>query len=781
MGLKTFFAASLLALRLLSPAQASPVASQEVRDVTERQSSSWWMADIQRQGTVAYGGGTGYTVFRNVMDYGATGDGTTDDTVAINAAITDGNRCGEGCDSSTVTPALVYFPPGTYLVSTPILQYYYTQLIGDAITVPTLKASASFAGIAVIDSNPPGSGGDWYTAQNNFFRQVRNFKIDLTGLPSSTGTGIHWRVAQATSLQNIEFDMVQDSSSANVQQGIFMEDGSGGYMGDLVFNGGKYGAWMGNQQFTVRNLQFNNCNTGIYVNWGWAWTFAGLEFNNCGIGMDLTSGGAADQSVGSVILLDSTFSGTPVGITTLYSSSQGTITNGTLIVENVDMSDNVPIAIQDPTTSTTILAGNQVIDSFIQGRVYNGADGGSAVQATQTAPTRPSALIDSTGSFVTRSKPQYTDVAASSFVSVKSSGAAGDGTTDDTAAIQAVFDSIGADDIVYFDHGAYLITDTVTVPSNVKIVGEIWPLIMAGGSSNFNDQTNPKPVFQIGSAGDTGAVEIQDIIFETAGPQPGAILMEFNVAGTSQAAAAMWDVHFRVGGSDGTDLQSNTCAKSPTTTNTPAADCFGSFLMVHITSSASVYMENNWMWTADHELDLSDHDQVTIYNGRGILIEATQGTWLWGTSSEHSVLQNYELSGAQNVYMGLIQTETAYYQGNPDATQGYTFNSAYNDPTFSTCTATNCARTWGLRILDSDDVFVYGAGLYSFFDNYDQTCLDTSSCQENMVDIQGSTAYIYGLSTKASTNMVSLNGTAAALDADNVNTFCACVALFEVA
>jgi hypothetical protein len=34
--------------------------------------------------------------------------GSADDTAAINAAITAGGRCGQGCDSSTVTPALVY-------------------------------------------------------------------------------------------------------------------------------------------------------------------------------------------------------------------------------------------------------------------------------------------------------------------------------------------------------------------------------------------------------------------------------------------------------------------------------------------------------------------------------------------------------------------------------------------------------------------------------------------------------------------------------------------------
>ncbi|KAL4756751.1 pectate lyase superfamily protein-domain-containing protein [Aspergillus foveolatus] len=68
------------------------------------------------------------------MDYGAKGDGVTDDTFAINKAISDGGRCGANCGSSTIYPAVVYFPPGTYLVSSSIIQYYNTQLLGDPVT-----------------------------------------------------------------------------------------------------------------------------------------------------------------------------------------------------------------------------------------------------------------------------------------------------------------------------------------------------------------------------------------------------------------------------------------------------------------------------------------------------------------------------------------------------------------------------------------------------------------------------------------------------------------------
>jgi hypothetical protein len=40
-------------------------------------SSSYWVANIARQGTVPFGT-SGYQIFRNVLDFGATGNGVTD-------------------------------------------------------------------------------------------------------------------------------------------------------------------------------------------------------------------------------------------------------------------------------------------------------------------------------------------------------------------------------------------------------------------------------------------------------------------------------------------------------------------------------------------------------------------------------------------------------------------------------------------------------------------------------------------------------------------------------
>jgi glucan 1,3-beta-glucosidase len=111
-----------------------------------------------------------------------------------------------------------------------------------------------------------------------------------------------------------------------------------------------------------------------------------------------------------------------------------------------------------------------------------------------------------------------------------------------------------AGQIAYFDHGAYIISDTIQVPTDLKITGELFPMIMATGA-NFQDQNNPRAVFRVGNPGDTGTVEISELVFETKGPAPGAIMVEWNIKAAAPGAAGMWDSHWRIGGTAGTQLQ----------------------------------------------------------------------------------------------------------------------------------------------------------------------------------------------------------------------------------
>ncbi|KAJ3885492.1 hypothetical protein GG344DRAFT_59147 [Lentinula edodes] len=120
----------------------------------------YWCELIKHQGTSPFNLNTTHAVYRSVKDYGAKGDGVTDDSAAFNPAISDGGRCGGGnCQLSMYNPILSLL--SVYLLKKAITPYYMTQLLGDARDPPTLLADESFRDMAVIDADPyiPGGGG----------------------------------------------------------------------------------------------------------------------------------------------------------------------------------------------------------------------------------------------------------------------------------------------------------------------------------------------------------------------------------------------------------------------------------------------------------------------------------------------------------------------------------------------------------------------------------------------------------------------------------------------
>jgi glucan 1,3-beta-glucosidase len=111
-------------------ANGTSTSSAPLSTGTSGSCAPYWLENIKHQGVASFNPNpSNYTVFRNVKDFGARGDGVTDDTAAIQRAVIQGNRCGpSACESSTNTPAIVYFPEGTYLISSSIIDYYYTQV-----------------------------------------------------------------------------------------------------------------------------------------------------------------------------------------------------------------------------------------------------------------------------------------------------------------------------------------------------------------------------------------------------------------------------------------------------------------------------------------------------------------------------------------------------------------------------------------------------------------------------------------------------------------------------
>jgi len=114
-------------------------------------------------------------------------------------------------------------------------------------------------------------------------------------------------------------------------------------------------------------------------------------------------------------------------------------------------------------------------------------------------------------------------------------------------------------------------------------------------------------------------------------------------------------------------------------------------MMMHITPKASGYFENMWLWVADHMIDdpdLRDPNntmvQVSVYVARGLLIESRSAVWLYGTASEHATMYQYSFFGASNIFAGMVQTESPYYQPQPQppAPFGHSVNIFAGDPSY---------------------------------------------------------------------------------------------------
>lgn len=88
----------------------------------------------------------------NVKTFGATGDGVTDDTAAINAAIAAFDQ-----NVDTVTGGVLFFPRGRYMISSPIVldtahvdNLSSLTLVGEGLHNTVIQAKTGFSGSALV-------------------------------------------------------------------------------------------------------------------------------------------------------------------------------------------------------------------------------------------------------------------------------------------------------------------------------------------------------------------------------------------------------------------------------------------------------------------------------------------------------------------------------------------------------------------------------------------------------------------------------------------------------
>lgn len=397
----------------------------------------------------------------NVKDYGAKGDGVTDDTTAINAAIIastpsepTGNYWGQS--------AIVYFPSGTYIISNQLIKNngsgnptYGMVLIGQSTSTTTIQLANNAPGFGDAN-NPKGmilptsdAADGWAPSPGNGNAAYQNTIQDMT---ISTGTGnpgaigIDYLCNNLGAIRNV---VVQVPSGSTGVTGIAMtrQDMGPALLENVIVNGFAVGLDVGNLQYslTLDNVTLNNQ------------TVAGLRNSQ----NQITANNLTATTVGPAIVTTTSdgeivLSGAVLHRAEGYSGSM--ISNlGTLVFRNANTVDGY----QSFTGSN--LPNNVVNGSLSPTGFVNGASGTYNTNIPIVNP--PPAIQTPIADWV--NVASYGGLASADFTDMNDNVS---NPVDASVGIQAAMNS-GASTI-YFPHGVYYISNPITIPATVqRIVG----------------------------------------------------------------------------------------------------------------------------------------------------------------------------------------------------------------------------------------------------------------------------------------------------------------------
>jgi len=651
---------------------------------------------------------------------------------AINDDGNGGKRHGEWLASQ---PRVVYLPPGTYQVSSTIFMNTDTILMGDATNPPILKATSGFSGGQTLLSGQDPTTGQ--AGELSFAVGIKNLILDTTSIPGGNAfTALYWGVAQAAQLQNIRITMAS-SNNGNGHSGIVLGRGSTLGLADVRVEKGQNGIWHdGHQQALYKNIYFYQNSVGMLISGGNTISIISPTFDTCGTGV-LNTGGSPWIS-----LIDATSKNSGVTfITTVYPS---------FIIENLSKDTNSDVA-QVP--AGTVYGSASHVPSFTYGNTVNR---NPIYGPTNSSLNRPAALAPN-GKYPVLPAPNFANNSVSDFINVKDPSqnggytVKGDNSVDESPALNKVLQYAATNKkIAYFPFGLYRVQSTLLIPVGSYVVGEAWSTI-TGDGSYFSDPKNPKPVVSVGKPGDVGAAQIQDMRFTVSDVLPGAIIVQFNAAGSYPGQVALWNSLVTVGGTRGASSLTNTC-------NDPSNECPAAWAGIHFAPTSSAYLENVWNWVADHITE--DFNGGSNIAGKGgVLVQATKGTWIHALGSEHWWLYQLNMFQASNVMVSMLQSETNYDQGDhtqqiPPAPWSASL-STWGDPDFSWCGGSDarCRMGYANFINGGSNIYTYGSASWAFFSGPGyQGCAGEYQCQDVMHWIQSKPTNIqaYGLCSKDS-------------------------------
>jgi hypothetical protein len=538
---------------------------------------------------------------RNVREYGAKGDGSTDDTQAfLNALNQDRSHFGRW--KTTVN---VYVPPGRYLITSTLILWSHTQMFGEWTNPPTLVLASNSSGFQdpsnpnpfIVTSggyNLPDYSPNWKnrtdqingSTNNTFFIVLEDLNIEI-GQPNPGAWALFWYCAQQTALRHVTVNA--GTSLGCLQTGWW---GGGSVISNCTFVGGQIGySTDATSTELIRACKFTaQSQYSVFIKGGWMYTFLDTQFDN-------TAPLLLDAGFEGVInILDSSLNNMPRA-TLLDPYHHGTVHIEKLAFDHISQ---IPDFLQLSTDR------DRVVLQWTNANVVKGGRSFSGQDASLNQDIYP-------GTFQTRDVPRPT----AACVNIRDVGAVGNGIGDDT---QVINDALSQYSEIFFPLGTYLVNQGLTIKDGQKLFGNLGTVIKLAAKAQGFEAGSTKPFITVNGAGSKGVIMCHLFIHNDA---PGGICVSWNGNPSSRVC-----------------------------------DC--QFLNVGPSSSAPLMILNGGGYFENMLIPAG-----TDFGKTGIFISSKSPVWLYSVQPQHYTEQAIVLLGARNVVMLNIDLETSSVPGKP--------------------------------------------------------------------------------------------------------------------
>jgi hypothetical protein len=154
--------------------------------------------------------------FVSIKDFGVIGDGVTDDTAAINAAIADlFYAVNELEDSDIPKHVVLYFPAGVYIISDSILLYPYVSIVGAGIDKTIIRCAAGTTQTSMAQTVDSVGATGANIGLNGYYPK----HINISDLTFDTN-GNHLTILEMTRYQNCKIDTVKFKGGYQLGDGL---------------------------------------------------------------------------------------------------------------------------------------------------------------------------------------------------------------------------------------------------------------------------------------------------------------------------------------------------------------------------------------------------------------------------------------------------------------------------------------------------------------------------------------------------------------------------------